>query len=91
RHHPEVASAGLAQLAGEVTLRMVVVEEAQADVLAERMELQERLTRMGFDTGGVDGNVGAKTYAAVKAYQVSRGLPPDGFPDRELLEMLRRG
>lgn len=66
--------------AGDTTLRM-----------AERMELQERLTRMGFDTGGVDGNVGAKTYAAVKAYQMSRGLPPDGFPDRELLEMLRRG
>ncbi len=39
RHHPDVASAGLAQLAGEVTLRMVVVEEAQADELAERMEL----------------------------------------------------
>ncbi|WP_149140402.1 lytic murein transglycosylase [Gemmobacter caeruleus] len=65
--------------AGDATLR-----------LAERVELQERLTRMGYDTGGTDGNVGPKTYAAVKAFQSSRGLVPDGYPDRELLDLLRR-
>ncbi|GHC21228.1 murein transglycosylase [Gemmobacter nanjingensis] len=65
--------------AGDSTLRM-----------AERMELQERLTAMGFDTGGADGNVGQKTIAAVKAFQTARGLVPDGYPDREVLELLRR-
>ncbi|SEN86338.1 membrane-bound lytic murein transglycosylase B [Gemmobacter aquatilis] len=65
--------------AGDQTLR-----------LAERVELQERLTSLGFDTGGTDGNVGAKTYAAVKAFQTSRGLVPDGYPDRDLLDLLRR-
>jgi membrane-bound lytic murein transglycosylase B len=58
--------------------------------MAERMELQERLTAMGFDTGGADGNVGQKTIAAVKAFQTARGLVPDGYPDREVLELLRR-
>lgn len=65
--------------AGDTTLR-----------LAERMEVQERLTALGFDTGGADGNVGPKTYAAIKAFQTSRGLPADGYPDRDLLELLRR-
>jgi membrane-bound lytic murein transglycosylase B len=65
--------------AGDATLR-----------LSERMELQERLTAAGYDTGGTDGNVGPKTYAAIKAFQSSRGLVPDGYPDRELLDLLRR-
>lgn len=65
--------------AGDATLR-----------LSERMELQERLTSLGYDTGGTDGNVGPKTYAAVKAFQASRGLVPDGYPDRDLLDLLRR-
>ena len=65
--------------AGDATLR-----------LSERMELQERLTALGYHTGGTDGNVGPKTYAAVKAFQASRGLVPDGYPDRDLLDVLRR-
>lgn len=58
--------------------------------LSERIEVQERLSARGFDTGGTDGNVGPKTYAAVKAFQTAQGLVPDGYPDRELLETLRR-
>ena len=40
---------------------------------------QAILVRLGYDTGGVDGIFGSKTYAAVKAYQQSKGLSADGI------------
>jgi membrane-bound lytic murein transglycosylase B len=56
---------------------------------ADRQELQERLTAAGFDTGGTDGVIGAKTKAAISAYQASEGLPVTGEPTLELLRRLR--
>jgi lytic murein transglycosylase len=56
---------------------------------ADRQELQQRLTARGFDTGGSDGVVGAKTEAAISAYQASAGLPVTGKPSLELLQRLR--
>lgn len=43
----------------------------------------------GFDTGGVDGKLGAKTVEAVKGFQRARGLVPDGYADSRLLALLR--
>lgn len=56
---------------------------------AEREELQRLLIRRGFDTGGVDGVIGANTRAAVRAFQKHSGLPADGYPTRALLDRLR--
>ncbi|MDT1060623.1 lytic murein transglycosylase [Paracoccus sp. CPCC 101403] len=55
----------------------------------EKAEIQRLLMAKGFDTGGVDGKLGAKSVEAVKAYQRSRGLVPDGYADSQLLAMLR--
>lgn len=55
----------------------------------ERSELQALLTAAGFDSGGVDGRIGPKTIAAVKAWQKAQGLVPDGYPSPDLLERLR--
>ncbi|PRD43131.1 lytic murein transglycosylase [Phyllobacterium phragmitis] len=55
----------------------------------ERLELQERLTRAGFDTRGTDGRIGPNTVKAIRAYQRSVGLIPDGFADERLLRRLR--
>lgn len=55
----------------------------------ERTELQERLTRAGFDTQGTDGRIGPNTIAAITAYQRNRGLIPDGYASASLLASLR--
>jgi peptidoglycan hydrolase-like protein with peptidoglycan-binding domain len=55
----------------------------------ERRELQTLLTARGFDTGGVDGRIGPRTRAALRLYQRSIGVPPDGFPTAGLLARLR--
>jgi membrane-bound lytic murein transglycosylase B len=59
--------------------------------IEQRKEMQELLTARGFDTQGVDGNVGSNTTSAIRAYQQSRGLPVTGEPSAELLQQLRRG
>lgn len=55
----------------------------------ERKEMQQRLTRKGFDTKGIDGKIGPMTIAAVRAYQRSQGLPADGYASLSLLKHLR--
>lgn len=63
--------------------------EDRALVFAERVELQERLTRAGFDTGGADGKIGPNTIAAVRAFQRSIGMVPDGYASLDILRRLR--
>lgn len=41
-------------------------------------DLQGRLLARGFDPGALDGVMGLATIAAIKAFQTSRGLRPDG-------------
>jgi membrane-bound lytic murein transglycosylase B len=57
--------------------------------LAERTELQERLTNAGYDTGGADGKLGANTTAALRQWQIASGMPADGYPSARVLERLR--
>ena len=56
---------------------------------ADRQELQRLLTARGFDTGGTDGVIGAKTKAAISAWQASVGVPVTGEPSLEMLRRLR--
>jgi membrane-bound lytic murein transglycosylase B len=55
----------------------------------EKVELQERLTSAGYDTGGTDGVIGPDTTAAIRRYQVDIGATPDGFASAALLQALR--
>jgi membrane-bound lytic murein transglycosylase B len=56
----------------------------------ERRELQELLLSKGFDGGTPNGRLGAKARAAVRDYQSSIGLVPDGFASTTILARLRR-
>ena len=55
----------------------------------ERKEMQRRLTRAGFDTDGIDGKIGPNTIAAIRNYQIAKGLTPDGYASLSLLKHLR--
>ena len=55
----------------------------------EKIEMQTRLTRAGFDTEGLDGIIGPNTIAAVRAFQATVGLLPDGYASLDILNRLR--
>jgi len=51
----------------------------------QMVQLQRIFERRGYDVGGADGVLGAKTRAAVQAEQLRLGLPADGWPTPALL------
>lgn len=53
------------------------------------VELQSRLTTLGFEPGEPDGVIGEKTRRAIREFQRSVELPADGYPDPGLLRQLR--
>jgi hypothetical protein len=57
--------------------------------MAQIRELQQLLARRGHDVGKIDGFLGAKSRAAVKAEQIKLGLPADSYPTPDLVERLR--
>jgi membrane-bound lytic murein transglycosylase B len=59
--------------------------------LPQRIELQQRLNRLGFETGGADGRIGARTYEAILNFQKKAGMPLDGMPSAKLLLRVRQG
>jgi lytic murein transglycosylase len=56
---------------------------------AERYELQQYLAQRGFDVGEPDGRLGGKTRGALRAFQESVGVVPDGFASSAMLDRLR--
>ena len=62
----------------------------RALTLPERLELQRLLTAGGFRPGAVDGKMGPLTIDAVRRYQRSQGLVPDGYANPALLARMRR-
>lgn len=64
----------------------------RALTLAEVQEMQTRLTKAGFDTGGTDGRVGNDTMKAIRDFQTKAGLTPaDGYGGLKVLARLRQG
>ncbi len=69
-----------------VIMSLVVLLEPQALALSKRgsqgsevRQIQQKLIRWGYLTGSADGIYGSKTEAAVKRFQQSNGLTPDGI------------
>lgn len=55
----------------------------------ERFAIQRGLIAKGYEIGDVDGVLGSKTRAAIRALQKEKGVKVDGFPTPKILEMLK--
>jgi lytic murein transglycosylase len=77
------------RLAGGGPIRGAFPPDATGLTQADRQEIQRRLTARGYDTGGADGVIGAKSRAAIAAFQTAQGLPATGEPSVDLLAALR--
>ena len=77
------------RISGAGPLRASWPKDTRALTFAERRELQARLTRRGFDTQGVDGKIGPRSIAAIRAFQRSIGEPADGVASLHILKKLR--
>jgi membrane-bound lytic murein transglycosylase B len=58
--------------------------------LAERIELQRLLGKLGFFKGKEDGVIGLGTRRAIRAFQLREKYPGDGYADKALLALLRK-
>jgi membrane-bound lytic murein transglycosylase B len=56
----------------------------------EQLALQTDLQKSGFDPGVLDGILGRQGRAALRAWQKSRGLIPDGFATQSVLQQIER-
>lgn len=54
----------------------------------EVQQLQRKLEARGYDVGGADGIIGARTRSAIQIEQQRLGLPADAWPTRALLDAL---
>jgi peptidoglycan hydrolase-like protein with peptidoglycan-binding domain len=79
-------AAGL-EVDGRVSVSLVtrLEREKQTRLVTEA---QERLAALGYDPGPADGKVGARTRAAVEAFQGAENLPRDGRVTARLLDQL---
>ncbi len=55
----------------------------------EKKEMQRLLSNRGFSVGKVDGIIGPNTIQAVREYQASIGMEPDGYASLDILKRLR--
>jgi len=58
---------------------------------SDKEDMQRALTRQGYDTKGIDGQVGPNTRRAIRAWQKANGLPADGYVEQNLLQRILAG
>ena len=55
----------------------------------EVKKIQELLTKDGYYTSDIDGNIGRGTREALRKYQKDHQLPQDGYASKELLKKMK--
>jgi membrane-bound lytic murein transglycosylase B len=57
---------------------------------SDRVAFQTALAKLGYDVGDIDGVLGRKARAALRAYQKSKGFAADGFPTSDMLALVTK-
>ena len=78
------------RLAGDTAALARWPRDLQAMTRSQLLALQTTLNARGFDSGAPDGAMGPATQRGLRLYQRSVGLPADGYPTPELLDLLQR-
>ena len=76
------------RISGAKPIRAPWPRDLRALTLDERVALQHRLTLAGFDAGGADGRIGPLTQTAIRGFQASIGIVPDGYASLDVLNRL---
>lgn len=56
----------------------------------DTLDMQKRLVKRGYNVGGVDGLIGFRSRVAAGAYAKSQGLRPTCYPDKSLVNHIRK-
>jgi len=64
--------------------------EAQPLTRSQQVEMQTLLAQLGYYRGEIDGVVGPVTREAIANFQTRAGLPADGYPTNQVLQLLQR-
>lgn len=54
----------------------------------DKEDLQRRLTQLGYNTGGVDGQIGPNTRRAIRAWQRANGVAADGYLEQAMFKRI---
>jgi len=55
---------------------------------SDKKALQQRLTDLGYSTGGVDGRIGPNSRRAIRAWQSANGIVADGYVEQRLFKRI---
>ena len=84
------SQAGSVQPEPDDDLSGPALEESLLDLTrAERVDMQVRLTRLGYDTARTDGTFGAGTRRAIAAWQGDEGLAVTGYLTADQVRLIR--
>ena len=75
-------------LKGKVAIKTPWPRDDKPISFEDKKSLQRKLNTLGYNVGGVDGQIGPNTRKAIRAWQSSRGLPADGYIEKSLLAKL---
>ncbi len=54
----------------------------------DKKAMQQKLTDLGYSTGGVDGRIGPNSRKAIRAWQAANGLTADGYIEQRLFKRI---
>ncbi len=78
------------RLAGGSSMAQGWPRPAGALDISQKFEIQERLKKLYYYSGEVDGNLGKESRKAIRRFQAEAGLEEDGVATLALLEKLRK-